>query len=523
MRFDRLLGDLDERGLGESGEPPVPGQAVHAVRELIDPAVCGGPFQHGRDVAGLCLQPGRGAGAVAAADLASGHGGELGVVADRLVQVGWVGRMGGGDVLADRGQGAQPVTLAERQPELPQHGRRGQPGARQQRGQVLAGNTVGEHAQQAQQPRRRGGHQRRGDRGLHRDRDAQFPAGPAHPGQHPGPLGPPPLRDLGQIGLALGGIAHQLHRQRHPVQLRQQLIQPRVGRETRPGHGQEQPPRLSQRQRAQHGEIPPPQPRRAARPPRGDRHRGLRDRGYHPQQLLDRQRVRRPRRLEIIQHHHRQPRAQRGAHPIGHAARWPVADHPQLGGQPRQQRPGRRGAVAADEPPPVPEPLGHPLVVQRRQADRALADPRRAQHRHRLRRRGQPRLHQRGDLAVPADQIRPRRKPRRATGRGWRVSRGRVSCSACSSNSSSCSGLANLPAITPASSSRARNARCRTCRAGSSSSSRPGGIGTAASSSSRKTSRGSPASVAAWNSSSVYDTSGWSRTGEPYRSPISPT
>ncbi len=126
-----------------------------AVGKLIGPAVCCGPFQHGRDVAGLGLQPGRGAGAVAAADLASGHGGEPGVVADCLVQVGGVGRMGGGDVLADRGQGAQPVALAEGQPELPQHGRRGQPVPGQQRGQVLAGDTVGEDAQQAQQPPRR--------------------------------------------------------------------------------------------------------------------------------------------------------------------------------------------------------------------------------------------------------------------------------------------------------------------------------------------------------------------------------
>ena len=123
------------------------------VGELIDPAVCGSPFQHGRDVAGLCLQPGCGAGTAPVADLASGRGGELGVVADGQVQVGGRGRMRGGDVLADRGQGAQPVTLAERQPELPQHGRRGQPGPGQQRGQVLAGHTVGEDAQQTQQPR----------------------------------------------------------------------------------------------------------------------------------------------------------------------------------------------------------------------------------------------------------------------------------------------------------------------------------------------------------------------------------
>ena len=82
----------------------------------------------------------------------SGLGGEPGVVADGLVQVGGLGRVGGGDVLADRGQGAQPVPLAEGQPELAQHGRRGQPVVRQQRGQVLTGDPVGEHAQQAQQP-----------------------------------------------------------------------------------------------------------------------------------------------------------------------------------------------------------------------------------------------------------------------------------------------------------------------------------------------------------------------------------
>ena len=257
-------------------------------------------------------------------------------MADCPVQVGGLGRVRGGDVLADRGQGAQPVALAVGQPELPQHGRRGQPAAGQQLGQVLAGHPVGQDAQQAQQPPRRVGHQRRGDGGLHRDRDAQLPAFPAHPLQHPGPLLVPPLRDLGQIRLALGGVGHQLHRQRHPIQLGQQLIQPRVGRQTRPGHGQEQPPRIGQRQRADHGEIPPPQPGRAASPAGADRHRDLRDRRNGPQQFLDRQRVNRPWGLEVIQHHHRQPRAQRGAHPIPHAARLPIAGHPQLGGQPRQ-------------------------------------------------------------------------------------------------------------------------------------------------------------------------------------------
>ena len=413
VRFDRPLGGFSQCGLGEPGRPPVLGQAVQTAGKLIDPVVCGGPFQHGGDVAGLGLQPGHGAGAATAADLASGDSGEPGVVADGLVQVGGVGRMVGGDVVADRGQGPQPVALTEGQPELPQHRRRGQPVLRQQRGQVLAADPVGKHAQQAEQPQGRGGHQRRGDRGLHRHRHRQLPAGPAHPRQHPGPLRPPPLRHLAQVRLALRGISHQLHRQRHPVQPGQQLIQPRIRREPRPGHGQEQPPRISQRQRAQHREIPPPQPRRAAGPPRGERHRSPRHRRDRPQQLLHRQRVRRPRGLEIIQHQHRQPGAQHRAHPVQCAARRPVTGHPQLGGQPRQQRPGGGGAVTADEPPPVPEPLRHPAVVQGRQADRALADPRRAQHRHRLRRHRQPRRHQRGDLSLPADQIRPRRKPAR--------------------------------------------------------------------------------------------------------------
>jgi len=79
----------------------------------------------------------------------------------------------------------------------------------------------------------------------------------------------------------------------------------------------------------------------------------------------------------------------------------------------------------------------------------------------------------------------------------------RVSLSACNTSSSSCSGLENRPAITPDSSTRARNARCRACNPGSPSSNRPGGTGTAASSSSKNTSRGSPASDAVSNSSSV--------------------
>ena len=79
----------------------------------------------------------------------------------------------------------------------------------------------------------------------------------------------------------------------------------------------------------------------------------------------------------------------------------------------------------------------------------------------------QPRLHQHGDLAVPADHdpaapeaYRPRPGP--AAQRA-----GRDSCSACSSNTSSCSGLANVPAVTPQSSTLVRNVRCRACRLGS--------------------------------------------------------
>jgi hypothetical protein len=59
------------------------------------------------------LQPGRGLGAVCVADQASGPGGESGIVADRPVQVGRGGPAVDRDVLADRGQGAEPVPLAD--------------------------------------------------------------------------------------------------------------------------------------------------------------------------------------------------------------------------------------------------------------------------------------------------------------------------------------------------------------------------------------------------------------------------
>ena len=83
--------------------------------------------------------------------------------------------------------------------------------------------------------------------------------------------------------------------------------------------------------------------------------------------------------------------------------------------------------------------------------------------------------------------------------------------------------MATVPAVTPDSSILARNARCRACNCGSVFSNIFGGIGSAAFSSSKNTSCGSPASAAVSNSSSVYDTSGRSRTGVPYRNPISPT
>ena len=91
-----------------------------------------------------------------------------------------------------------------------------------------------------------------------------------------------------------------------------------------------------------------------------------------------------------------------------------------------------------------------------------------------------------------------------------------------STNCPSMAGLANDPVTSPLSRTRRRNASCRAPN--SRSINADSGIPTsAASMSSRNTNRSKPASVAVSNSSSVYDTSGRSRTGEPYRVPSIPT
>ena len=83
------------------------------------------------------------------------------------------------------------------------------------------------------------------------------------------------------------------------------------------------------------------------------------------------------------------------------------------------------------------------------------------------------------------------------------------------------SGLANDRVVSMLSWTRRRKSSCRWPN--SRSISLDSGIPTSpASVSRRKTSRSRPASVAVSNSSSVYDTSGLSRTGEPYRVPSTP-
>ena len=103
--------------------------------------------------------------------------------------------------------------------------------------------------------------------------------------------------------------------------------------------------------------------------------------------------------------------------------------------------------------------------------------------------------------------------------------RARVSASSRSERSTSrpsSAGLANDCVISSLSCTRRRNASWRAPN--SRSINADSGIPTSAASvSSRNTSRSRPASVAVSNSSSVYDTSGLSRTGEPYRVPSTPT
>jgi hypothetical protein len=73
--------------------------------------------------------------------------------------------------------------------------------------------------------------------------------------------------------------------------------------------------------------------------------------------------------------------------------------------------------------------------------------------------------------------------------------------------------------VTPLSCNLFRNAACRTPN----SKSVNNAAGPWVSSPSRNTSRGMPASLAASHSNSQYDTSGRSRTGDPYRNPATNT
>jgi hypothetical protein len=45
--------------VARTGVLPVLGQAAHGVGKLLDPAICRGSLQHGRDAPGVGLHPGR--------------------------------------------------------------------------------------------------------------------------------------------------------------------------------------------------------------------------------------------------------------------------------------------------------------------------------------------------------------------------------------------------------------------------------------------------------------------------------
>lgn len=90
-----------------------------------------------------------------------------------------------------------------------------------------------------------------------------------------------------------------------------------------------------------------------------------------------------------------------------------------------------------------------------------------------------------------------------------------------STNLPSSAGFRNDWTVSPLSRTRRRNSSCRSPNWRSISSST--GIPTSAAAvSSKNISRGNPAAVAVSKSSSVYETSGRSRTGEPYRVPSTP-
>ena len=91
-----------------------------------------------------------------------------------------------------------------------------------------------------------------------------------------------------------------------------------------------------------------------------------------------------------------------------------------------------------------------------------------------------------------------------------------------STNCPSAAGLAKDCVVSSLSCTRRRNSSCRTPNSRSINAN-AGIARSEALMSRRNTSRSKPASVAVSNSSSVYDTSGLSRTGEPYRVPSTPT
>ncbi len=135
-----------------------------------------------------------------------------------------------GHVLADRRERAQASRFVERQRDLAQRPRRGVAKAGQERFEIAARDAVGQHPEQRQQATRRLGHARALDRELERGREVEQ-AVVARPAlQHLRALGLPALPDAREVRLGLGGIGHELDRERHAVERGQQVGEMRIGR-----------------------------------------------------------------------------------------------------------------------------------------------------------------------------------------------------------------------------------------------------------------------------------------------------
>jgi hypothetical protein len=410
--------DRDVRDVGpveRGGDEEAPGRIVCGTRSRP-----GQPRdQRGLDVRAVRRQRGEGLAAAGLPGSAPQSLGERDEVRRRTRPVLVSRRVGVGDVVADRGQRAHPLAFVDDEPAPAKDvgGRRSL--ARQERVGVIVADPVGQAPEHAEQPAGGVCHERAAPRRVDGHRDAEQAVVGGRAAQQAHALGPPAAGQVVEGTLAVGGMREQLDREWHATHLAEQLVEPlsvevlRCDREEQAARGLAVEGRELDRSLPAHAGWP-----LGAAQRRDERH--SRDRRERGEQLLDGQCVALPRRLEVVQRERARRQTQLREHARERlAGGWEVED----GRDPCGERRGVRRRVAAHEPPLVSESGQDGVVVQRREREVRLADPRRPVQQRGAWRLGDEPRGQLADEIVPTQRDRRRRQAcgRRGGGRRSRL------------------------------------------------------------------------------------------------------